>query len=581
MAHGNGGGNRGANVSRAHGHGRGHGARTGGCGGGGCGCGGCGGGGWGWAPPCGGWGGCGWGGGCGGYCGGPQIVPMPVPLPWPYPMAVPQQVAPVPNASITGCALGGPGTGCAMHEAAQDYRLALASLGPHAGTLVGTGAFGDRLAAAFPVLGNVREAADSVRDLMSAVRTARDALKRVRGSFAALVPAAAAPAATPFEPAAASGPLATCPDRSCVVYELRALNDASGQPVRTAQVPDRTPIEVIGDTTGVIMLEGASPRRWSHVRLRATDGSTIEGWMKPENLNGGAPPSTGFDQAGTSTGCACEKLVPTSTGQLMSYQPGQQLRLHRNALSIPLNVNVGGGNPILVFRVVRDRGDSVIVDLVATSDGDTTSPFEGGRFTFTKSAVASGLAMRVGSADYYRLGSYYRSQGNIPRAQRYEAVAHVASAREKAAAPAAPGSDPQLEAARRSIAALVAALQLQGGGTPAQREQAAQSLDAQAAHLEASGQSPAVVALLRQASQQLRSGQQPPGETYQSETVGPAVLLQAITAKEAEVAARTNQLAAVRAQGLPPWQVQMFEQYLLRAQGELQALREAYARGNA
>ena len=111
------------------------------------------------------------------------------------------------------------------------------------------------------------------------------------------------------------------------------------------------------------------------------------------------------------------------------YQPGQQLRLHRGALSIPVNVNVGG-NPILVFRVARDRGDSIIADLVATSDGDTTSPFSGGRFIFTKSAVDAGLAKKVGSADYYALGSYYRSQGNIPRAQRYEAVAHAAHARE-------------------------------------------------------------------------------------------------------------------------------------------------------
>ena len=75
--------------------------------------------------------------------------------------------------------------------------------------------------------------------------------------------------------------------------------------------------------------------------------------------------------------------------------------------------------------------------------------------------------------------------------------------------PPAPGSDPQYEAARRAIESLVAALQAQGGGTPAQREQAAQVLDTQAATLEASGQSPAAVGLLRQASQQLRSGQLP------------------------------------------------------------------------
>ena len=76
-------------------------------------------------------------------------------------------------------------------------------------------------------------------------------------------------------------------------------------------------------------------------------------------------------------------------------------------------------------------------------------------------------------------------------------------------APPAPGTDPQLDAARQAIATLVAALQAQGGGTPAQREQAAQVLDTQAATLQASGQSPQAVALLRQASAQLRSGQLP------------------------------------------------------------------------
>ena len=280
MAHGS--GNRGRSTN-----GRG---RGGGCGG--CGCGGGCGGGWGggWAPPCGGWGGCGWGGGCGGYCGGyggyggyggPQIVPMPVP--WPYPMAVPQAAPPMPAPPPYGPGIYG----------------------------TGTGAFGDRLNAglnaAFPVLGNVRDVASSVRDLMPAVRTARDALQRVRESLAALQGAPAAAVEPAAATGAAMGTWGMCPDRSCVVYELRALNDASGQPVRTAQVPDRTPIEVIGDVTGVILLEGSSPRRWSHVRLRATDGSTIEGWMKPENL-------VSASAEGTSAGCACERLVP-STGQ--------------------------------------------------------------------------------------------------------------------------------------------------------------------------------------------------------------------------------------------------------------------------
>ena len=72
--------------------------------------------------------------------------------------------------------------------------------------------------------------------------------------------------------------------------------------------------------------------------------------------------------------------------------------------------------------------------------------------------------------------------------------------------PPAPGTDPQYEAARRTIEALTLALQAQGGGTPAQRESAAQALDAQAA---APGQSPAAAALLRHASLQLRSGQLP------------------------------------------------------------------------
>ena len=72
--------------------------------------------------------------------------------------------------------------------------------------------------------------------------------------------------------------------------------------------------------------------------------------------------------------------------------------------------------------------------------------------------------------------------------------------------PTPPGSDPQYEAARRTIEALGVALQAQGGGTQAQREQMAQVLDAQAA---TPGQSPAAAALLRQAAQQLRSGQLP------------------------------------------------------------------------
>ena len=310
MAHGKSGSHRGANASR----GRGWAPPCNGCGGwgaygGGClswgSCGGGCGGGWG-GGGCGDWGGCGGNGGCGGYCGGPQIVPMPVP--WPYPMMPPQLLQQeAPLMSNTGCA---PGTGCALHgsftppAAEQDYRLALASLGASA-PLVGpdTGAFGS---AALSALGSVSNATNSVLGLMPAMQMARDALQRVR-SLAALQ---AAPAASLFAPAAPSGPATSCPNRSCVVYELRALNDTSGQPLRTAQVPDRTPIEVIGEGAGVIVLEGAEPRRWSHVRLRATDGSTIEGWMKPENLASGASPSTG-----ASTGCACEKLVPTSTGQ--------------------------------------------------------------------------------------------------------------------------------------------------------------------------------------------------------------------------------------------------------------------------
>lgn len=73
-----------------------------------------------------------------------------------------------------------------------------------------------------------------------------------------------------------------------------------------------------------------------------------------------------------------------------------------------------------------------------------------------------------------------------------------------------PGGDPQLEAARQTLATLMAALQAQGGGTQAQRDQAAQVLESQAATLEATGQSPAAVALLRQSAQTLRQGQMPP-----------------------------------------------------------------------
>ena len=352
MARGNGGGNRGrnANVSR---DGRGWAPPCNGCGGWGAfggGClswGSCGGGGYG------NWGGCGGGGGCGGYYGGQQqIVPMPYPMP--YPMPFPQQAAPLlaPNTGCalggpgTGCALGGPGTGCAGGPgtgcafappvAERDYRLALASLGPYTAPLVGTGAFGDRLLAAWPVLESVRDATSSVRELMPAVQTARDALRRVRESFGAMQ-SAAAPAAQPFEPAATSEPIAMCPDRSCVVYELGALNNASGQPVRTAQVPDRTPIEVIGDSTGVIALEGASPRRWSHVRLRATDGSTIEGWMKPENLANGAAPAAPVT-AGSSTGCACEKLMS-------SFVQGDEVYVKASMVRLPPGSPMPGALP--------------------------------------------------------------------------------------------------------------------------------------------------------------------------------------------------------------------------------------------
>ena len=76
--------------------------------------------------------------------------------------------------------------------------------------------------------------------------------------------------------------------------------------------------------------------------------------------------------------------------------------------------------------------------------------------------------------------------------------------------PPAPGGDPQLEAARRTLETLMAALQAQGGGTQAQRDQAAQVLETQAMTLEATGQSPAAIALLRQSAQALRRGQMPP-----------------------------------------------------------------------
>ena len=290
MAHGNGrgqgSGGRGA---------RGRGSRTGGCGGG-CGCGGCGGGwgggDWGWAPPCGGWGGCGWGGGCGGYCGTPAVVPAPVP--WPYPIMVPAAQPPAPAYAppyppVTGCVDAfGVNTGCAPM----------------------TGALGAQIAAAMPILQNVRNVSNGVQALMPALQTARDSMRRIRERVFPAQPSAA-PAASPFAFTATSQPIAqpvaVCPDRSCVVYELRALDDMTGAAIQTAQVPDRTPIEVLGDVTGVIALEGNTPRRWSHVRLRATDGSTIEGWMKPESLVSGAPPiSPGAP--GASTGCACEKL---------------------------------------------------------------------------------------------------------------------------------------------------------------------------------------------------------------------------------------------------------------------------------
>ena len=400
-----------------------------------------------------------------------------------------------------------------MHEAAQDYRLALASLGPHAGTLVGTGAFGDRLAAAFPVLGNVREAADSVRDLMPAVRTARDALQRVRGSFAALVPAAAAPAATPFEPAAASGPLAQCPDRSCVVYELRALNDASGQPVRTAQVPDRTPIEVIGDTTGVITLEGAEPRRWSHVRLRATDGSTIEGWMKPENLNG-APPSTA-------------KLVPTSTGQLSPFGastpptpmgPDEFCGRVFPESKLP-NPGFPGFFPVASFPTVFPRRAVITAPILrerASQARAMGQPWAIVRALENQAQSAPASASNLQPGQVVRVDM--RVVGGIrPVGQDYVNVQVISTSgecRPDLYTPGIPGSPVPV-----------------GFSAP------------------------------------LPGG----GEFYRSETVADPVLLQAIAAKEAEVAAWTNQLPALRAQ-LPPWQMQMFEQQLLRAQAELRAL---------
>ena len=74
--------------------------------------------------------------------------------------------------------------------------------------------------------------------------------------------------------------------------------------------------------------------------------------------------------------------------------------------------------------------------------------------------------------------------------------------------PAPPGGDPQYEAARQTLATLIAALQAQGGGTQAQRDQAAIVLEQQAATFAAQG-SPAAADLLRQAALQLRSGQLP------------------------------------------------------------------------
>ena len=348
MAHGNGNGRGRSSGSRS-----GRGARTGGWndGGGGCGggCGGCGGGSWGggWAPPCGGWGGCGWGGGCGGYCGSQTVVPWPYPVMVPSAPPAPAYAAPYPYPPVTGCVDAyGANTGCGLPQPA-------------------TGAFGDRIAAAIPIMQDVRNVSSSVQSLMPALQNARDSMQRIRERMFPAQPAAT-PAATPFgyaaEPFAAPAPIAqpvaVCPDRACVVYELRALDDVSGAAVRTAQVPDKTPIEVLGDTTGVIAIEGNVPRRWSHVRLRATDGSTIEGWMKPESLVAGAPSGP----VGTSTGCACEKLSAevdgTSIGKGIlpgtQYHPGSRPPIGTSAVPLSTAPNLGTFLPW--FNRFRGRG---------------------------------------------------------------------------------------------------------------------------------------------------------------------------------------------------------------------------------
>ena len=79
-----------------------------------------------------------------------------------------------------------------------------------------------------------------------------------------------------------------CPPGGCVLHELGALDDVTGQRTTALRVPDGAHVKLLGRATGTIQAGGVpvGPQEWFHVQATGTDGGTIEGWMLPENLLG-------------------------------------------------------------------------------------------------------------------------------------------------------------------------------------------------------------------------------------------------------------------------------------------------------
>jgi hypothetical protein len=178
-------------------------------------------------------------------------APWPYPVPVPFPMAVPT----MPNRGLAPS----PGTG------AIDLAT-LASLAPVGQQFTG--------------------AVRSLSEWWQANRA--KVLSPAQVAVRLQAPGSRLQAESPVPSAAAM-----CPSRTCILHELGALDDATGQRNGGISVPDGAQIEVLGRATGMIRSGGvpSGPQEWLHVRATGSDGAVIEGWMVPAQVRSASGPT--------------------------------------------------------------------------------------------------------------------------------------------------------------------------------------------------------------------------------------------------------------------------------------------------